>query len=69
MAPRSTLDIKGLHHARCAILLKPMTSRTDILIALNFEMEDAKKPPAQRLTVNVQGPCPKIVFYAGEVKA
>ena len=69
MAPRSTLDVKGLHHTRCAILLERMTSCTDILVALNFEMEDAKKPPTQRLTVNLQGPCSKIIFYAREVEA
>lgn len=46
-----------------------MTSRTDIVVALNFEMKDAKKPPTQRLTVDAQDPCPKIVFYAGEIKA
>lgn len=46
-----------------------MTDRADILVALDVEMEDAKKPPTQLLTVNAQAPCPKIVFYAGEVEA
>lgn len=46
-----------------------MTNRADILVPLNFEMKDAQKPPTQRLTVNAQDPCPKIIFYAGEVKA
>lgn len=46
-----------------------MTGCANILVALDFKMEYAKKPPAQRLTVNAQGLCPKVVFHAGEVEA
>jgi hypothetical protein len=46
-----------------------MTSCADVLVTLDFEMEDSKKPPTQRLAVNAHGSRPKIVFYTGEVEA
>jgi hypothetical protein len=46
-----------------------MTDCANVFVALDFKMEDAKKPPTQRLTANTQAPCPEIVFNAGEVEA